>query len=339
MSQSKLNQRSLNIFPLKDFEAYKSFVKLSASHWGPFEIKYIDDKKDYEKLKEPDSTGKNAAKLRLLNLIFAFFGPADMIVAQNLAFNFLKESTTPEEILFLGSQLNNELVHSVSYGLYIHTMVDSDSELETIFNMINEIPEVKAKADLMNKYMYGDYPIHEKYVAFVCAELILFSVLFNIIYFFRSYGMLNTLILLNDFINRDEQSHGIFGSTRYKKYKPDNCTDRTLQIVLEFVEVETAFIKFMLPEPIDDLNSESMIGYLHYLTDDVLRLLNEPAYFNSGSVPEWLKDISLQTKNNFFEVSTNNYAHFSVSDALDIDKLTGKKKTVDSIANFDSVDF
>jgi ribonucleotide reductase beta subunit family protein with ferritin-like domain len=326
-----------NLFPIVDQPAYEFYVKQEARMWSPFELDFSRDVEDYLHIKIPDSTGKNRKIKRMIDMILGFFSPGDGLVNDNLLTNFLRSAKTFEETAFFCGQIHFEINHAVSYSLIIATMIPDPEEQKIIFEMVENLPVVKAKAELMHKYITGNYTESERYVAFCCSEGILFVTLFNIIYWLRSTGKFQNFIFANELIGEDEKLHFAYGASRYKKCQDKNSAC-TLEIVLEFVEVEKMFIAEMLSEPIEDLNADDMIKYLHSLTDGLLIQLGEPRYYNINFAPNFMKEIDLAPKSNLYEVRLGSYKLFSEKDAL-LKHLPPQKKVLEITENLDDVDF
>jgi len=327
-----------NLFPIKDFESYSYYVKLEAGFWQAFEMQYVNDIKDYKNLKITDSEGKNAKKKWLIDMILGFFAPADGMVAKNIVLNFLQKAEDFESQLFFTCQLHNEAIHALTYSLIIQTLIPDEKEQNEVLEMVDNLPCTKAKAELIEKYIMVECEDSERYVAFACAEGIFFCVLFTIIFWFRSQGIFHNLIFSNEQISKDESVHRNFACSKYRKCK-NKDSKKTLEIVKKFVEVEEMFLKTMLPEPIDDLNYESLNQYLYLVADNLLVELGEETYWNVTNPLTWMEDISIEKKTNFFEQRVGSYRSFSAKDALDIDKLTGRKEVVDVVKDFDKVEF
>lgn len=341
MSESKISlSRKYNLFPITDKEAWEFYVKHEANFWTFTELEYVRDKDDYEKLKQKDADGKNAKMKRLFDMILGFFGPGDGLVVSNIVHNFLQNCETFEESLYFLSQIHIEGIHAVTYGLIIDTLLITDEEKKQVFEMVDDLEVTKQKAIIMEKYRDSKLTKSERYVAFACAEGILFCVLFNIIYWFRSFNMFQNFIFANEKIAQDESSHRNFGCNRFKKYnKVDNISkERVVQIIQEFVDVEKLFIKEMLPQDIDDLTQESLLKYLHTVADNLIVELGFEAYYKSNFSPSFLSDISNgNIKANFFEVRVGNYISIDKNKALNPDLMTGKQKEQDPLS--EEIDF
>src|SRR5665647_1046860 len=202
MSNSKLSTR-YNLFPIKDIDAFNFYTKLDATFWSHGEMSYNKDVPDYQRLKIADSDGKNAKKKRLIDMMLGFFAFGDGVISKNLVKNFLLKADTYEEQLFYCGQLHIEAVHIVTYSLTIQTLIPDEKEQKEIFEMVDNLPCVKAKALLMEEFIDGDYPVEDLFVAFAASEGIFFCVLFAIIFWFRSFGEFQHLIFMNEQIQKD----------------------------------------------------------------------------------------------------------------------------------------
>jgi ribonucleoside-diphosphate reductase beta chain len=339
MSSNKLSRR-YGLFPIQNPGEYEAYVDLEANFWTAYELEYVRDKEDYESLRKPDSTGRNKIMKRLIDMILGFFSPGDGLICDNLVDNFLKTADTMESKLFFIAQLHNEAIHAITYSLIIDTMIEDPSEKKNVIEMVDDLPVLTSKAELMNKYK-NDIKLNtsERYVAYAAAEGIFFCVLFNIIYWFRSKNMFANFIFANEKIAQDEGLHRDFGCLQFKRYNAvDNISEsRVVEIIKEFVSVEAMFITEMLQTDIDDLKQDSMLKYLHTVADNLIVQLGFKPHYGEKYCPTYLNDINLPSKNNFYEVRVGNYKKFDRRKALNPGLLTGAVKEVDPLK--DEIDF
>jgi ribonucleotide reductase beta subunit family protein with ferritin-like domain len=173
--------------------------------------------------------------------------------------------------------------------------------------------------------------------AFASAEGIFFSVLFAIIFWFRSKGILQNFIFMNEQISKDEGMHRDYGCYLFRKelskggeYVPEGWKEKVTQILDEALEVELEFLQVLVPEPIDDLTYENLADYARVVTDHLRYALSLPTKYNVTNKLTWMNDISLSQKGNFYEVRIGSYKNFSVKDALNWKKRCGidKEETV-----------
>jgi ribonucleotide reductase beta subunit family protein with ferritin-like domain len=230
--------KKYNIFPIEDFDAWKAYVDLESNMWVPAELEYVRDRPHYEALKVKDPEGNNGKMKRLVDMTIGFLIPADGCIVKNIVVNFLMSARTFSEQQFFILQLYNESIHSITYGLIFETLVKDPDEKKRISEMVDNVDSVKRQAELMEKYINGNYTKSERYIAFACAEGILFCTLFNIIYWFKSKNMFPNFNFANEMIAKDESSHRNFGCNRYNKYNQNDKISykRVTEIVDEFYQ-------------------------------------------------------------------------------------------------------
>jgi ribonucleotide reductase beta subunit family protein with ferritin-like domain len=336
LTSKKKDLHRYSFFPIKDEESFSFYKRQEAAVWSANEMDFIRDKKDYDHL-EP--------RLKhLVDMILGFFAPGDGLIAQNIVFRFLLECETFEEQAMFITQLFIELVHAETYGMTIMVFHPREEDQNRIFSMCEELPCVKAKADWMNKYMYADVPKSMRYLAFSACEGIFFSVLFSIIFWFRSKGILQNFIFSNEQISKDEGLHRDFGAFLFKREIQNNPFDgwqtKAEQILDEALEIELEFLKVLVPEPIDDLSFESLADYAKMVTDNLRGQLGLSAKYKIKNALTWMNDITLTQKTNFYEGRVGQYKSFSVSEALNWKSRAGlTDKKVDVFDNPDQMDF
>jgi ribonucleotide reductase beta subunit family protein with ferritin-like domain len=336
VTSKKKDLTRYSFFPIKDEKAFEFYKRQEAAVWSANEMDFIRDKKDYERL-EP--------RLKhLVDMILGFFAPGDGLIAQNIVFRFLLECETFEEQAMFITQLFIELVHAETYGMTIMVFHPREEDQKRIFNICEELPCVKAKADWMNKYMYADIPKSMRYLAFSACEGIFFSVLFSIIFWFRSKGILQNFIFSNEQISKDEGLHRDFGAYLFRKeiaaHPYEGWEKQAEQILDEALEIELQFIKALVPEPIDDLNAESLSDYAKVVSDSLRVQLGLGQKYKIKNCLTWMNDISLTQKGNFYELNIASYKNFSMKEALNWKLRAGlDKKTVDVFDNPDQLDF
>ncbi len=336
-----------NLFPIRDQEAYEDYVQLEATFWTAFELRYADDKKDYNKLREFDATGFNAKAKRLIDCSMMFLLPGDGLVTDNLIDYFMKHAKNFEERIFFAAQIHNEIVHAITYALMGYTMY-TEEELKEMLEAVDNIPCIKAQVELMEKYlkggMDGTYTLAEMYVAFAAAEGILFMIIFIVIFWFKSVNLFKNFIAINRMVNRDEGKHRDFGCKRYKKIPAsEKSPTRSLEIIQEFVAVQRMFIEYMVPEPVLDLDAVSLNTCLEAISDNLLVKLGlQKHYFPEKfpKLPTWF-DISLLNKENFFELITVGYKRFDEEKAMHPESyaVNDDEEDVNFLQNTEDADF
>ena len=294
------NPYRFTTFPIKYDDLWRLYKKAQASFWVPEEIDFSNDTQDWEKM-TPDEQ-------HFLKHILAFFAGSDGIVNENLASNFMEEVQLSEAKSFYSYQMYNESIHSETYSLLIDKYVKDNAEKTNLFRAIQTIPSVKAKADWAFKWFGRKRQFSERLIAFACVEGILFSGSFCAIFWLKKRGLMPGLGLSNEYISRDEALHMEFAVTLYKYLKSKPSSSAIQAIVKEAVETEKDFIIDALPCSLIGMNSDMMKQYIEYVADRLLKQLDTEPIYNSENPFDFMENISLQAKTNFFEKRVTEYS-------------------------------
>ena len=252
--------------------------------------------------------------------VLAFFAASDGIVNENLAENFLKEVQYTEAKFFYGFQIAMENIHSHMYSLLIDTYIKDLSERNKAFKAIEYMPPVKKKAEWALKWIESE-SFAERLVAFAAVEGIFFSGSFCSIFYLKSRGLMPGLCDTNAFISRDEALHCDFAIHLVNNHlinKPSEA--RIREILLSALEIEKEFITESLPVSLIGMNSELMKQYLEFVVDGLLAQFNCEKEFNSKNPFEFMNQIALKTKQNFFEGRSTEYKTADLSGPISFDE-------------------
>ena len=200
--------RRYTLFPIQDETSYKFFKTQEGAVWSSNELDFVRDKMDYENLPPKQK--------HLINLILGFFSSADGMISLNLI-RFMLECETFEEVCFFNAQNFIEVVHAESYSLAVMTYIPDPEKQQEIFEMADNLPCVKAKTDWIEKYMKSNEPRIIRLAAFAIAEGVFFSMLFAIIFWFRSKGVMQIFAFSNEQISKDEGLHRDYGAYLFRK--------------------------------------------------------------------------------------------------------------------------
>ena len=207
-----------------------------------------------------------------------------------------------------------ENVHTETYALLLDTLVPNKQEKERLFNAIENIATIKAKADWCIKYTNSNEPFAVRLIAFAACEGIFFSGSFCAIYWLKKRGLMPGLTFSNELISKDEGLHCDFACFIYKtmiKHKlPEN---KVYEIIKDAVEIEKKFISEALPVGLIGMNAKLMSEYIEFVSDRLIYALGYPKVYNTKNPFDWMELISLQGKTNFFE---KRVAEYSVSSVL-----------------------
>ena len=78
-------------------------------------------------------------------------------------------------------------------------------------------------------------------------------------------------------------------------------------IIKEAVEIEKGFILDALPCSLIGMNSDKMSEYIEYVSDRLLKQVRHPTIWNSKNPFDFMENISLDGKTNFFEKRVGDY--------------------------------
>jgi len=84
-------------------------------------------------------------------------------------------------------------------------------------------------------------------------------------------------------------------------------TKRIIEIVKEAVEIEKEFITESLPVSLIGMNCEAMKSYIEYVADNLLVNLYCDKIYNTENPFDFMENISLTGKTNFFEKRVAEY--------------------------------
>jgi len=307
-----LDKSRFVLFPIQHDKVWEMYKQAEASFWTAEEIDLQQDLADWGLLTEGEQ--------HFIKHILAFFAASDGIVNENLVLNFMREVQIPEARCFYGYQVMIENVHSETYSLLIDTYISDNYEKTYLFNALDEVPAVKQKGEWALKWIKSDDFVR-RLVAFAAVEGIFFSGSFCALFWLKKRGLMPGLTFSNELISRDEGLHTDFACLLYNDYVTDKLSEEEIkEIILDALEIEKVFITEALPVKLIGMNSESMLQYLEFVADRLLVSLGCSKHYNSDNPFDFMRNIALERKSNFFEVRVAEYSKSGVG-----------KKTEDNI--------
>jgi ribonucleoside-diphosphate reductase beta chain len=290
--------------PIKYPLLQNAFEIHESMFWTAKEIDYTSDLESWETLNENEKF--------FIEHILAFFAGADGIVLENLVTKFCNEVKATEARNFYAFQAMIENVHGMTYSLLIETFVKDPQRKQQLFNAIDTIPCVKRKAEWAIKWMNSNRPFEERLIAFAIVEGIFFSGSFCAIFWLKNrHKMTRALGKSNELISRDEGLHFEFAILLYKHLNNKVSQDMIEKIVTEAVSIEEGFICESLPVRLIGMNSDLMRQYIRYVADRLLVQLGFEKIYNCDNPFDFMKNICLDGKTNFFEERVTEYQHSS----------------------------
>ena len=129
------------------------------------------------------------------------------------------------------------------------------------------------------------------------------------------------LCFSNELISRDEGLHQEFAVELFKTLRNKPSTETIHTIVKQAVEIEKGFILDALPCNLIGMNSEKMSEYIEYVSDRLLKQIGVPPIWNSKNPFDFMENISLDGKTNFFEKRVGDYGKMDdTSDEIGFDE-------------------
>ena len=298
------NPNRFVIFPIKHHDIWDFYKKQEASFWTAEEIDLSEDVEQYE--------GLESGEKHFINNVLAFFAASDGIVNENLAENFIGEVQYPEAKFFYGFQIMKENIHSETYSLLIDTYVKDHEEQEKYFKAIERIPCIQKKAEWALKWISSE-SFAERLIAFAAVEGIFFSGSFCSIFWLKKRGLLPGLSFSNELISRDEGLHCDFACHLHNNHIINKVPEKRIkEIIISALDIEKEFITESLPVDLIGMNAILMKQYLEFVADRLLIDLNCEKLFGAAQPFDFMQNIALENKTNFFEKRVAEYSKSNV---------------------------
>lgn len=294
------NKNRFVLFPIKHHDIWSMYKIQEASFWTAEEIDLSQDIHHW-------NNNLNDNEKYFIKNVLAFFAASDGIVNENLAQNFVNEVQYPEARFFYGFQIMMENIHSETYSLLIDTCIKDSEEKERALNAIDTIPAVKQKAEWALKWIESESFV-ERLVAFAAVEGIFFSGSFCSIFWLKKRGLMPGLSFSNELISRDENLHCDFAVHLYNNHIVNKLSQSTInKIICSALDIEKEFITKSIPVDLIGMNAKLMIQYLEFVADTLIVKLGYEKVYNSKNPFDFMQNIALEGKTNFFEKRVSEY--------------------------------
>ncbi len=289
------------MFPIKDQDIWKMYKKAEDLFWRAEEIDLSKDNKDWENLTDDER--------HFISMILAFFAASDGIVLENLGVRFMGEVQLSEARAFYGLQIAMENIHSITYSTLIDTYIKDKTQKSKLFNALDEYECINKKGKWAIKWINDKKSnFATRLVAFACIEGIFFSGAFCAIYWLKKRGLMPGLTFSNELISRDEALHTEFAVLLHSKLLKPLKKPKIHEIISEAVTIELEFITEALPCRLIGMNQVLMKDYIEFVADRLSLQLGGDKIYESKNPFEWMENISIETKTNFFEDRVSEYS-------------------------------
>ncbi|CAK7269740.1 Ribonucleotide-diphosphate reductase (RNR), small subunit [Sporothrix epigloea] len=309
------NPQRFVLFPIKYHEIWQMYKKAEASFWTAEEIDLSKDLHDW-------NNRLNEDEKYFVSHILAFFAASDGIVNENLVERFSGEVQVPEARCFYGFQIMMENIHSETYSLLIDTYIKDPARRTYLFNAIETIPCIRKKADWALRWITDEESTFaQRLVAFAAVEGIFFSGAFSSIFWLKKRGLMPGLTFSNELISRDEGLHTDFACLLFSHLNNRPSKKVVEEIIVDAVKIEQEFLTEALPCALLGMNSTLMKQYIEFVADRLLVALGNEKVYRSTNPFDFMENISLGGKTNFFEKRVGEYQKAGVMAS------TAKKET------------
>lgn len=298
------------MYPVRFPTLRKLLDEQRAIYWQTHEISLAQDKKDWHTL--------SLNEQHFIKMILAFFASSDIIVNKNITERFENDISALELKALYNYQKMMEDIHSEMYALMIVELIDDAAERDRLLNAVATIPIIKKKAEWAEKWIKSDEPYKHRLIAFIGMEGISFSGAFCAIFWLIQNGKMLGLAMANQFISRDEGKHTDTGVEVDRLLLDKADTETVHKIFKELVDIEIEFITDAIPCKLIGMNSDSMILYIKFVANRLLRLLNRDILYENISNPfPFMDRICLENKTDFFKHRPSEYNKSKLDDDND----------------------
>ena len=289
------------MFPIEDKEIWDMYKRQVDCFWRAEEIDLSKDLVSWATL--------NQNEKHFIKMILAFFAASDGIVLENLGQRFMTDVQLSEARAFYGFQIAMENIHSEVYSLLIDTYVQSNEEKGRLFNALESYPCIRRKADWARKWIEDEESsFATRLLAFACVEGIFFSGAFCSIFWLKKRQKMPGLTFSNELISRDEALHTEFAVLLYSKLQNQLQESQVHELVAEAVAIEKSFICEALPCRLVAMNENLMAKYIEFCADRLLVQLGYQKLYGVTCPFDFMEQISVEGKTNFFEKRVGEYA-------------------------------
>ena len=300
------NPHRFTLFPVLKPKLFAKYKDHCSVMWIPEEIDLSKDMKDWVKLTKDEQY--------FIRNILGFFAGSDGIVQENLATRFMSEVQIAEARAFYSIQNAIEQIHSESYSLLIDTYIEDKKLKDETFKAIQTIPAVAKKADWAKKWIETrEENFATRLIGFAVVEGIFFSGSFCAIFWLKQRGVMPGLTLSNEFIARDEGLHTDFACALYEEIVEKVPKAKVHKIIREAVKIEKEFITKSLPCDLIGMNAKLMSQYIEFVANRLSVQLGYGKVYPEATNPfDFMEQIGLQGKDNFFEKRVSTYAKANI---------------------------
>ncbi len=303
--------------PFKYPWAWEYFLNANRNHWTPLDINMAQDVHDYHhKLSAPER--------HVYENVLAYLTTSDILAMRNIGLAVMEKMSAPELQIYQARQVYEEALHTWTYQHCIETLGLDQGE---VYNRYRVVPAINGKIQIANRRLHSilrtdlDLTDRASLQEFLMAY-IFFAAVFEGCWFYNGFtpifalqrrGLMKGTAEQLQYIMRDEVLHCGFGIRvvkqimREENIQPD--ADALAQMWQEALEAESAYARFLLPQPILGYSADEHIEQFRHVANRRARQLGVAEPFpGAENVLPWLDEqANLRKEKNFFETRVTEY--------------------------------
>lgn len=307
----------LTTFPIARPDLFAWYEDATMCFWSVKEISVSKDVIDY-------ATKLTPGEQHFVKHVLAFFAASDGIVNVNLAKRFKKDIPILEATYFYNYQIMTEDIHAHMYSILLDAIIPDKVERHSLLNAVETMPIIARMSKFMYDAISSEASLAERLLRMACVEGIFFTGCFCAIYWLQARGVMPALGHSNELIARDEGLHTMFALYLYNMISADEKLDAIAvgKIITEAVDLASDFIRESLPTGLSGMNSALMIPYIQSQADNLVSLIDMPAFYEAKHDFHFMEQQNLANRANFFERRASEYNKLHAADTGDFEIAT-----------------
>jgi len=259
---------------------------------------------------------KNEKKCLLM--ILAFFAVGDVFVNKLIEYILKNVKYSIWRSIEIQKSAQED-IHAEVYSLMIEFLAPNCKH--EILNCAGEYAVAQKKLAWCEKIL-GDLttlldrhvPLSRIVYVLIITELLFFSSSFCTIFWFQSRNLFPGLCKSNEFIRRDEGTHGRIGKNIYATLEHKLDAEEAVSIMHEAVEIECEFVDAIIPDTVG-MNRESMKKYVKYMANNILSDCGyKPQYRDGVCVFSYMNKFAIESRTDFFFKKPTQYQPYAAAE-------------------------
>ncbi|KAE8286478.1 Ribonucleoside-diphosphate reductase subunit M2 [Larimichthys crocea] len=287
-------------------DIWQMYKKAEASFWTAEEVDLSKDLQHWESLKDEERY--------FISHVLAFFFAASYGSSTRTWWSASQQEVqvTEARCFLLRFPDPMENIHSEMYSRLINTYIREPKEREYLFKRHRDSAvreEEGRRGDQLDRQQ--ERQLRRARGGLPPPWGIFFSGSFAAIFWLKKRGLMPGLTFSNELISRDEGLHCDFACLMFKSRQ--QAVDRNVtNIIKNAVKIEQEFLTEALPVKLIGMNCELMKQYIEFVADRLMLELGFSKIYRVENPFDFMENISLEGKTNFFEKRVGEYQRMGV---------------------------